>query len=509
MNRKRNLTYNTILGLANQVITLVCGFILPKMILNCYGTEVNGLVSSITQFISFISFADMGVIAVVQASLYNPLYKRNMDDVSRILISSTRFFRKIAVILVLYVIVLIVVYPSIIGNRFEFKFTAVLIAVISINSFLQYYFCLSNRILLSADQKDYVYLGILSIALLLSTLISVCLIKFNKSIVIVKFVSALVYVIIPIMLTCYVKKNYKLNMTLELRGEPIKQKWNGFAQHIAFIVLQNTDTVVLTVFSTLANVSIYNVYHLVISGVRSFISSATTGISPLFGSMIAGNENEKLTKTFDIYEWLLHTITTFVFTCTGLLIVPFVQVYTRGINDADYIRPAFSVLLTAAYGFLSLRNPYQSVVASAGHYKQTQASSLIEAGINIAISVVLVIKFGLIGVAVGTLCAMGYRTLYLVFYLKKNILYRSPKLFFKNIFIDIIIVLISVFISKGISLSDISYGAWIFMAVKISVITLIVIILANVIFNRELIKKVYKMILKPMAKKLKNNCFRK
>ena len=64
-----------------------------------------------------------------------------------------------------------------------------------------------------------------------------------------------------------------------------------------------------------------------------------------------------------------------------------------------------------------LRLPYNAMVFAAGHYKQTQLSAIIEAVINIVVSVVLVSKWGLVGVAIGTFAAMTYRTLYLVLYL--------------------------------------------------------------------------------------------
>ena len=78
--------------------------------------------------------------------------------------------------------------------------------------------------------------------------------------------TSLIYLIRPIVLKVYVDKHYSINKKAVYTDEPIKQKWNGLAQHIASVVLDSTDTIVLTVFSTLANVSIYSVYYLVISG---------------------------------------------------------------------------------------------------------------------------------------------------------------------------------------------------------------------------------------------------
>ena len=73
MNRKKLLALNTSSSLIFQLTTIVCGFIVPRIILKSYGSEVNGLINSIMQFLAIISFLELGVGAVIQSSLYNPL----------------------------------------------------------------------------------------------------------------------------------------------------------------------------------------------------------------------------------------------------------------------------------------------------------------------------------------------------------------------------------------------------------------------------------------------------
>src|SRR5699024_10102662 len=185
-----------------------------------------------------------------------------------IIISAERFFKRIAAILVAYTAVLMVIYPFITIDSFDYFFTMSLIFVISISSFAQYYFSMSYRLLLNADQMAFVQLGTHSIALILNTVLSVLMMKYGAEVRMVKLMSSLLFLIQPLVLVWYVKKHYNINKKLVLHEEPIKQKWNGLAQHIAAVVLGNTDTVVLTLFSSLANVSIYAVYNLVVTGIK-------------------------------------------------------------------------------------------------------------------------------------------------------------------------------------------------------------------------------------------------
>ena len=283
----------------------------------------------------------------------------------------------------------------------------------------------------------------------------------------------------------YVRKHYDINRKDKVIGEPIKQKWNGFAQHFAAVVCQNIDIVVLTVFSSLEEVSIYSVYYSVISGVQQIIMTAATGLEALFGNMIARGEKEKLLDTFATVEWAIHSVVTFVFAVTAFTIIPFVSVYTQGIDDANYIAPAFAAILVIAYGAQCLRIPYFRIIKAAGHFKQTQNGAYISACLNIIITVGLVFKLGLIGTAIGTFLAMFYHTSYFAVYLSKNILNRPIKYYLQYICIDCLTVGLAYLVVKNLQFNVYTYFDWAKLAVVVSIVVLAVSACINFLFNRK------------------------
>ena len=101
--RGKKLALNTITSLILQLVTVVCGFILPRLILESFGSDVNGLVNSITQFLGVITLLDLGVGAVVQSALYKPLTEKDTDMISKIYVSANKFFRRLAEILLVSV----------------------------------------------------------------------------------------------------------------------------------------------------------------------------------------------------------------------------------------------------------------------------------------------------------------------------------------------------------------------------------------------------------------------
>ena len=485
-------------SLIYQLITIACGFILPRFFLSFYGSAVNGLISSITQFLGFISLAECGVGAVVQSVLYKPLADKDMQEVSKIVVSADRFFKRIAYLLLGYTAILMIFYPLITRNAFDYLYTLVLIFVISISSFAQYYLGMTYRLLLNADQLGFIQYIIHSAALILNTVCCILLMKAGAPVQIVKLTTSILFLVQPVILAAIAKRKYQIDRTVRFTGEPIKQKWNGLAQHIATVVLGNTDTVVLTVLSTLENVSVYAVYHLVVNGLRQLIVSMTDGVQAMFGNMLAKNETEELKQSFSHFEWVLHTLVTLAFSIAAVLIVPFVRVYTADISDANYIVPAFAYLITLAQAAYCLRLPYNIMVLAAGHYRQTQWSAIIEAAINIVVSVVLVFNFGLIGVAIGTLAAMAYRTSYLAWYLSRNIVCRSLRHFLKHLLTDAVCVALLLGIVKLFSafftMQQISYTAWLVLAVKVGFVAVLSVAAVNtLLYRREVLTAVKKV----------------
>lgn len=483
MNRNKKLLLNTGVGILQQLVTLVCGFILPRLFLKNFGSEVNGLISSVTQFLGFISLLEMGIGPVIQANLYQPLAKKDSRRITEVVLSAERFFRRIAYIFLAYIAVLAILFPTVIAKDYDPIFTISLLLIIAISTVAQYFFGATYQVLLNADQKSYVQMSLQASAVILNTVACVILMRLGASVHMVKLMSASIFVLRPIGQMLYVRRHYAIDRRIKLVGEPIKQKWNGFAQHVAATVSVNAPVVVLTFFSALSSVSVYSVYNLVTNGMSGVIMTAASGVESYFGNILAQDDKDTLKKSFSLIEWVIHAVVTLLFAVAAVAIVPFVTVYTNGITDVDYIRPLFGLLLVLAYMMQGLRIPYFRVIKAAGHFKETQNGSFVMAAINIVLSVSLVFRFDLIGVAIGMLGAMTFHTVYFVWYLRKHILHRSMLYFVKHLACDAVVVALSLWATRGIELGALTIPAFFICAIQKGLITLAIAIGINVIFH--------------------------
>lgn len=498
MNRTQKLKLNSIISVMTRIATIISGLILPRLIISNYGAETHGLVNSITQFLGIITFLDLGVGSVVKSALYRPLVEEDEKKTSAILTAANNYFKKIAYALIVYIIILIVFYPYLIDSTHDYLSTILLIVAISISQFGRYYFGIVNELLLSANQQDYIQFGSEIVVIILNLIISVILINQGSSIEIAKLGSGLIYLIRPLYLSYYVSKNFNIELNIELEEDPLPQRWSGMGQHIAYSIQNGSDVVILTLFATLENISVYSVYNMVVTSIKTLLTALTSGIQSFFGDLYARNEIALLNNYFDKIEWIVHTVVIFMYGMAAVLINPFVMIYTSGVGGISYEAPLFSLLLVVSSVAYSLRTPYRSMIFSAGHFKQTQRSSFIEAGLNIVISIVLVRRLGLVGLAVGTLVSMAYRTLYLVFYLSDNIVFRPVKKFAKHIVVDFLsfvgIIGVGMVLNNWFVIRN--FFDWFLVAVILGVISIILILIINLIFYKGVMLSTVKSVLK-------------
>lgn len=489
---------NIVMSFAYQFTVMIVGIVLPRFVLTAFGSEINGITQSVNQFLSYMVLLEGGIGGVVRAAMYKPLAEHNNERLSAIVKYSKSFFFKISCVFLVYFVILAVVYPIFVRSSFDYFFVFSLILIVGLNTYFNYYFGVVNQILIKADQKMYVVFTIQIVSTILNAAVCILLIKMGAGIHIVKLATALIFIINPLGYQIYINKHYKLNRKVKADKNTVEQKKDGLIHHISYFIHRNTDVVVLTIFTNVKEVSVYSIYFMVVYAIENLLTSISSGIASFIGNLIATNRNDKLRRTFDVYEMFIYAITAVLYTICAVLILPFVMIYTSGVNDVNYYRPVFAYLIVASQAMYCIRAPYSTVASAAGHYKETKTGAYLEAGLNIVISVVLVNFIGIAGVAVGTLTAMFARTVYLVWYMNKHILLRSWKLFARNFALNasLSVILINLF-SRFYIVSTENLFEWAMNAVVVSVITIAVFAAVHlIIYKKQFIYDIKSILMK-------------
>jgi len=484
-----------------QLVTTVSGLLIPKIMIEVFGSEAYGATTSIAQFLAYISLFEAGIGRVARGALYGPLARKNEEEVSSIYLAVKRFFSILGYAFLGYALLLAIFYYDIADVAvFTRKYTFFLVISIAIGKFAEYMGGISNITLFNADQRQYV---VNSVSIFSSILNVICIFLLSYSgadILWVKLVSSFVFILKPIIFTFYLKSHYHIKKS-KTRAV-LKNKVTGIAQHTAYVIQNNTDVLLLTVFGDLKLVAVYSVYHLVCFSLRNITSAFTGGMEAVFGNMIAKGEIDELRKTYTKYKFILTFLTITLFGTAAALIVSFVSLYTHEVEDANYIQPVFAFILLLGEAINCIILPCFNLPIAANQLKQSRMGAYSEAAINLVSSLVLVFWNPLIGVAMGTLLSALFKSVYYIIYSSRHVLkVKVSSVLWR--FIVAIGVLIAVGIIGMMIVSTITiykYVTWIAVGFcTVAVVGVVAIIVCAVLYPNS-VKRISTFVLKKIHK---------
>ena len=210
MSRTKRFLYNSATTALYQMVLMLAGFITPRIMLKYYGSEINGLVSSINQFITYFNLVEAGLSSAAIYALYKPLAENDHKAINGVVTAAKKFYTQSGYIFVSLTIGLAVLYPWYVKSEAISPLNISLLRLIlGVNGALEFFTLSKYRVLLSADQKTYVISLASIIHVTVNTLIIVILAKLRVNIVILRFVALLSIFLRSLILMIYVKSKYK------------------------------------------------------------------------------------------------------------------------------------------------------------------------------------------------------------------------------------------------------------------------------------------------------------
>lgn len=496
--RTKQAFLNTAMSFLLQLILAVSGIFLPRYFIDAYGSPVNGLVTSINQFITYMSLVEAGIGVAGMVALYKPLADNDNREVSAIVSAAKRFYLLSGLIFTGLCVLLVIFYPFAVKKDItDVGFVRTMIVVLCTNTIVDYFYLGKYRVLLQADQRSYVISLCQIIGTVVMTAVTLLLIKLGFSAILVKVSAAVIYLLRSLAVGIYVKHNYpQIDFNAEPKNEAFDQRWSALVHQIVSIVVFNTDVILLTLMvqkDALSEVSVYGTYNLVAYGILGLLSAVSGALTPSFGNVMARREDKALYDSFGSYEFVSFILTFVTHTCMLVLFYPFITLYTEALPDkAIYLRWSLVYLFTAYSGLHSLRLPAQTMINSAGHYRQTQWRSITEGALNLVMSLILVRPYGIVGVLIGTCIAFLYRTTDCIVYSGRHFLpgtlRRTVGRLVRNIvFSGIITVLGMKLVMPLIN----TWIQWFLYAAVFAVTDMLLILGFNAVFEWNEVRKVF------------------
>ena len=423
MSRTKSFAYNSMTAALLQIITVAAGFIVPRIMLVYYGSEINGLVNSIAQFIAYFNLVEAGLAGAAIYALYKPLADRDHKSINGVLSATNRFYILSGYIFVALTLGLALIYPALVkSSQLSPLCVGALVLILGVSGALEFFTMAKYRALLTADQKLYVLSLASIVAIILNTAIIAVLASNGASIVIVRLVALFSVFARSLILWLYVRLRYTFIDYREIpNNEALNKRWDALYLQILGAIHSGAPVIIATIFTTLQTISVYAIFNMVVTGVSGIVGIFTSGLSASFGDVIARKEQSILQAAYQEFEMVFYALIAWAYSCTMVLIMPFIRLYTAGITDVNYNVPLIGFLITLNGLLFSLKTPQGMLVISAGLYRETRVQVTIQGLIAVVGGVIFVQFWGLAGILVGSILSNIYRDIDLLFYIPRNL----------------------------------------------------------------------------------------
>lgn len=423
MDNRKKSAKNLLFLAVSEAITIAFGLILPRMFIISYGSEVNGLLNSLSQFLVCLNLFEAGIGGVTLQALYKPIAEDDWDAVNGVMAASGRYYKRAGLFYLTGLLLLTVVYPLAVDSTLPFWTVAGAVFFSGAGNVVLFYFQAKYQYLMQADGKAYIFTNLTTISTILTSLMKIILIRRGANIVLILAAAFVLQCLQIAYVLRYVCSYTRLRLNVPPNNQALAQKDSVLVHQISSLIFRNTDVMILTIFCGLPTVSVYTIYKMVSSHLETILRIPVHSVSFVMGQTFQTDRPLYIRRT-DLLESYHSALLFSLFSVALFLYLPFVRVYTAG-ADIEYADPWLAVLFVLIALLNNSREISINTGSYAGHFRQTVPFTIWESIINLTTSLIGVYFLGIYGVLLGTVAALVFRTNQAILYANYVVLGRS------------------------------------------------------------------------------------
>lgn len=484
--KKNKFIKNVIFGFGGQIVVMVLGIIIPRIMITSYGSDINGIVSTVTQIFSYMALLEAGISQAAKNALYKHIANKDQDSISYVVSLSRRYFRNVTAVYGIGVMLLSCIIPIILKSNVDKTTIFFIVFWEGLSGVISFYYIETDIALLTADGRGYVNNGINVVNKTISYIIKIVMAYFGMNIALLQFVYFFITIIKVVFYRGYVNKEYPwLHYDTTPKTAKLPDRNAYIVTEIAWTIFSSTDMIVLSTFVSTQLASVYSIYNLVFANLNNLLSTVFYSINYLLGQTYHENI-KRYEKIHDAFNSLFLGSMTSLMCITYILIIPFIRLYTNGVTDVDYINQELPLLFCLVQLFSWSRYVTGALTSIAGYANRVSYISLIEAIINITLSIVLVHKYSIVGVLIATVVALPLKVIYLAWLSDKIILHRSYYRTIVILGVNAALFIGTVILKEYIAVEPITYGQFFVDGIVLILVYLILSVVLNSIANPDI-----------------------
>lgn len=403
--RTKNSVINIMYGLGGQLLNTVLNFLAKTIFIYVLGANYLGVSGLFSNILSMLSLAELGVGTAIVFHMYKPLAEKDEHKINALMNLYSKAYRNIGIVVGVLGIFLIPFLRYIIRDVPDIPNLITIYLLFLGNSVVSYFFAYKSAII-TADQKNY----IITIRRQVFNIIQLIL----QSIILFVFKNYIMYLIIQVIcsflvnlsiarkannLYPYIKNKKDIELDNKTKEEIFKHVKAMMSHKIGSVVVNGTDNILISSFVGVYWVGLYSNYVMIINMINGFINQIFLAITSSIGNLNAKGDKEKSYKVYKKVNFMNFWIYGFSSICLFILLNPFVKLW---VGEKFVLSKNITLIIVANFFISGMRQTNIAYKSTLGLFWNDRYKPLVESAINIIVSVILLKRFGLVGVLLGT-----------------------------------------------------------------------------------------------------------
>ncbi len=497
--RSKSSAKNLVVALIGQAFGLIISFIARIIFVKFLSDEYLGLNGLFTNLLTMLSLVELGVGSALVYSLYKPLADGDNEKVKSLMDLYRKAYNIIGGVVLIIGILFIPFYRYLISEVPSISHLDFIYILFVLNTAISYFYSY-KRSLIICDQKRYIAT--------IYRYVFYFLLNVFQIIVLFLTHNYILYLITQVVFTwleniCISIKAYKMYPYLKDKNikKLDKKELNTISKNvramlfhkIGGVVVNSTDNILISKLVGLIAVGMYSNYYLITSALDTITAQFFNAITASVGNLGACTNSKKVKETFNTTFFLNYLIYGVITVCLLILFNPFIEIWLgkKYLFDFDVV-----LVITVCFYLKGIRKTCLTFKDALGLFWQDRYKPIIESIINLVASIILGIKYGVLGIFMGTIISTVTTSLWIEpyvlykYYFKENIidyLYRFIKY-------TLVVVLTYLIVQKIVILISINGILGLLIKGVVSLILSILIMTIVFIKTNEIkhVKKIFK-----------------
>jgi O-antigen/teichoic acid export membrane protein len=466
--RTKNSLKNIITSVSLTLIVGILGFLKVRVFINGLSDDIYSLHQLFYQIFSYLTITDIGFSLLLSKALYNAFAKDDKEEIINIYSTSKKFYNIVGLLMLIIAFILSFFVQFLTKADVNHWYIQLIFIVFIIRNVIDYFF-IAPRFVMEANQQSYkinIYIKGIKI---LETIIEIILVLLGIDYIFILIPGIILTVLVDlyankkVFLTYPWLKNNKTFNKNYLKGTK-ELIWRKLAD----LLNSNTDIILISTFINPLSVIIYTSYVYITKFITDVIYLVSNSLTPSYANIIYKENKEKAYSVFTEINIFFLFVATFI----NIMLFAFLNPLINFWVGSKYLVNTITLIMFTFICFQTISTkPIAIYINSKCLFKETKIATIIEAIINLVLSLILVNKVGLIGVLIGTIVAKLLTSfIQNPYYIYKNEFNISPLKYFITYFLVLLINAIFIGIFTILKLEFNSVLIWLISVVASSII---------------------------------------